>query len=224
LLLLGVASGVAVNARGILSRIPFYPSEEFRGARWALVGDAATAVELWSAAGLRGRRVLVASGRWGKPPPAAATPAGPSPGASAPEDRIGRVGGALYDATMRGLARELTVVMPRTAFEARIEALRSSPETTLGDGWARQPFHGIPRSFHRPSTLPALDEVVLVLVEPSFFEAGAPPDLPAWLESQGVRFDLALIAAWDPEATPAQLELAQALAARVGAIPVEVDP
>jgi hypothetical protein len=220
LVLLATGAALGVDHHGTSSRLPFSPPDDLRGARWVVVQDAAAAVDLWSAAGLRGRRVLVATGRWGKP-------VAPDPAAGAArsttDDAAGRVGAALFDATMRGLARELVVVMPDAAFDARIAAIRSSRETTLFDGWARQPFHGIPRSFHRPATLPHLDEPVLLLVEPSFLAEGAPPDLPAWLEARGVRFDLGLIAARDPEATAAQADAVLALAARLGAVPVEVD-
>jgi hypothetical protein len=228
LFLLAAAAAFAVDWHGHASRIAFTPPEDFQGRRWAVVQDAAAAVELWNSAGLRGRRVLVATGRWGKPvvPGAPATmPPEPSPAAPAgPPDRGAQVSGALFDATMRGLARELVVVMPSAAFDARISAIGSARETTLGPGWARQPYHGIPRTFVRPSTLPVQDEAVLLLVEPSFFSEGAPPDLTAWLEARGVHFDLALIAAQDPEATPDQETAALALAGRVGAIQVEVGP
>jgi hypothetical protein len=220
---LAAASAVAADLRGRASRTTFTPGEDYQGRRWALVPDAAAAVEVWSAAGLHGRRLLVASGRWGKPvhqdgAPPAITPGDP---AAQPVDRAALVSGALFEATMRGVARELVVVMPTAALDARVAAIRSARNTTLGDGWARQPYDGIPRSFHRPATVPRLDEEVLLLVEPSFFAEGAPPDLASWLAANGLRFDLALVAARDPEATPAQEEAALELAARVGAIQLE---
>lgn len=227
LVVLAIAAALAADLRGHRSRQPFTPPEEFHGRRWAVVDDAAAAVEVWSASGLRGRRLVVVSGRWGKPvtPDRAAAPRGPLPEdpAARSTELAARVSGALFDATMSGVARELVVVMPTAAFDARIDAIRAARGTTLGEGWARQPYDGIPRSFHRPATLPRSDEEVLLLVEPSFFADGAPPDLPAWLAERGVRFDLALIAARDPEATPAQQEAAGALASRTGAIQLEVD-
>ena len=228
LVAVAVTSALAADHRGRGARTSFTPQAGFQGQRWAVVQDAAAAVEVWSAAGVHGRRLLVASGRWGKPVPqgGAAPPPAAAPGAPAdqPVDRAALVSGALFEATMRGVARELVVVMPTAAFDARIAALRPARHATLGDGWARQPYDGIPRSFHRPATVPRLDEEVLLLVEPSFFAEGAPADLPAWLEERGLRVDLALIAAQDPEATPAQVDAAQALAARVGAVGVEVAP
>jgi hypothetical protein len=225
LLALAAAAAFAVDQRGHASRLSFTPPQDFQGRRWAMVEDAASAVELWAQVGVRGRRVLVATGRWGKPvtPDPAPIPPGSS-AAGPPQDRAARVSGALFDATMRGLARDLVMVMPDAAFEARVAAIRPIPETTLGDGWARQPFHGIARAFYRPTTLPRLDEEVLLLVEPSFFASGSPPDLLAWLEDRGIRLDLGVIAARDPESTPAQEAAALELAARLAAVPVEVDP
>jgi hypothetical protein len=224
LVALFAAAALALDRHGHAARIAFAPPEDFKGQRWAVIQDAASAVELWSAAGLRGRRLLVATGRWGKPVVAdgAAAPSSPAPGG--PSDRAGLVSGALFEATMRGVARELLVVMPDAAFASRVSAIRPARETTLGDGWARQPYHGIARAFYRPAALPRLDETVLLLVEPSFFAAGSPPELTAWLEARGVRFDLGLIAVQDPEATPAQEAAALELATRVGAVQVELDP
>ncbi len=228
LVALAAAAALASDLHGHAARTPFTPLEGFQGQRWAVVGDAADAVEAWSSAGLRGRRVLVATGRWGKP---VTREAGPEAAPAPPDDpaalaaaRAAKVSGALFEATMRGVARELLVVMPDAAWDARVEAIRAARETTLGDGWARQPFHGIPRSFHRPATVPRIDEELLLLVEPSFFAAGAPADLAAWLAARGIRFDLALIAATDPLATPAQQAAAAALAGQVGAVQLEAAP
>ena len=222
LLLAGaLAAALAADQHGRASRAAFAPPADFQGRRWAVTRDAASAVELWAQVGVHGRRVLVATGRWSKP---VAQDQGPAPEAGSAADRAVRVAGALFDATQRGLARELTVVMPTAAFEARVAAMRAIPEATFGDGWALQPYHGIPRGFFRPATLPRPGEPVVLLIEPSFFSGDAPPDLLAWLDERGVRFDLGVIVAQDPAASEAQQTAAMDLATRVGAVPVEVDP
>lgn len=228
LLAVAVAAALASDLHGRGARTSFTPPAEFHGERWAVVQDAAAAVDVWGSSGLHGRRLLVATGRWGKPvttdgasEPRGAPPEDPEARAA---DHAARVSGALFDATMQGVARELLVVMPDAAFDARVDAIRAARGTTLGDGWASQPYDGIPRGFYRPATLPGSDEAVLLLVEPSFFAAGAPADLPAWLGERGLRVDLALIAAEDPEATAAQREAALALAGRAGAVQLEVGP
>jgi hypothetical protein len=223
---LAAASAVSAELHGHDSRRHFTPPEDFRGHRWAMVQDAAAAVDFWSASGVHGRQVLVLSGRWGKPVPQDGAAPSVAPGTADPAaravERAGLVSGALFEATMRGLARELLVVMPPAAFDARVAAIRTSREARVGAGWASQTYHGIPRGFFLAERLPRPGEEVLLLVEPSFFAAGAPTDLTAWLEQKGIRFDLALIAAQDPEATAAQQEEALALASRVGAVQVEV--
>jgi hypothetical protein len=58
---------------------------------------------------------------------------------------------------------------------------------------------------------------VLVLVEPSWFDDGAPPDPLAWLSSAGVVWDLALLALGDPVASVEQRQAALAYAQSAGA-------
>jgi hypothetical protein len=228
LVTVGIGAAVAADQHGRASRLRFTPPDSFQGHRWGLIQDAAAATEFWSASGLRGRQLLVASGRWGKPVPqevVAAMARAEAAGQITPAlERASQVSGALFEATMRGVARELLVVMPPAAFGTRVAAIRAARETTVGAGWASQTYHGIPRTFFLPSQLARPGEEVLLLVEPSFFADGAPTDLVGWLEEKGVRFDLALIAAQDPEATPSQQEAAQALAASLGAVTLEVAP
>jgi hypothetical protein len=57
---------------------------------------------------------------------------------------------------------------------------------------------------------------VLVLVEPSFFDAGG-LDLPAWLAERGIVPSQVVVALDDPASTDAQRSAARALADRVAA-------
>jgi hypothetical protein len=67
---------------------------------------------------------------------------------------------------------------------------------------------------------------VLVLVEPTWFRAGAPPDPLAWLASLGVRSDLVLFALDGPAATETDRRAAAAFArsARVPMLEFERAP
>jgi hypothetical protein len=216
-----VVAAVGVELKGYGSRTTFSPPPDFHGARWAAVNDAGEAVRVWGEAGLRGRKVLLLTGRWaqvksmGLEP--AETPA--EPGAS-PDQLDANT--AVLAAARSGIARELAVVMPPEAFRSRLEEVGTPKELRRGNGWFTLPFHGYPRRFSVPEAAVAPHEPVLALVEPSFFAEGAPAALEAWLRDKGFDVELGLVALADPAATAAQRDRAVLFAEGTRAVAVEV--
>jgi hypothetical protein len=214
-------AGVAWNASAA-RRVLEVPGGE---ARWIAVPDAGDALRAWVDLGLHGRRLLVLTGRWTTLPfssPKASGVNSPSP----PLLDAGflDVENVFLVAARLGTARALTVVLTPPAFAARREAARSGKDVELHDDWLVQRFHGYERRFTLPAALPPAAEPVLLLVEPSFFAPGVPPDPVAWLRERGVGFDLATVALGDPAATPEQAARALALARAHGASMMGVGP
>jgi len=204
------------------SRTTFTPPPDFGGARWAAVRDAAEAVRVWADADLHGRKVLLLTGRWaqiGSINVDVADAAGA--GAKAPLELLD-ADTAVLAAARSGVARELLVVMPPEAFRRRLEEVRGAKELRVGEGAFTLPYHGYARRFSTPAALAPDGEPVLALVEPSFFDAGAPDALATWLASRGVRVELGLVALSDPTASAAQRERAAAFAEATRAVSVEV--
>ncbi len=191
------------------------------GGAWGIVADADEALRAWRAAGLEGRRLVVLTGRWSRPPSADRVPAAPGP---APAPRAAAVRDALYLAARSGAVRAFDVVMPPEAFLRRRLKAAGLKEYAPGDGAFSQRFESVERRFSTVRGFRTPDELVLVLVEPSFFDGGVPADPSAWLRERGVRFDLALVALDDPEADDAQLAAARRAAQAAGAERLEVDP
>lgn len=212
----------AAEAHGRASRVLYAPRDGSKARRIAAVADAREAVRLWSAVGVRGRRLVVLTGRWSRPspgellPPAAGASGDAAPGASSAD-------GALYAAVRLGLVRSLDVVMPPAAFSHRLGEVRAAKGLVRADGAFGLPYHGVERRFCAPRALRAPDEPALVLVEPSWFEDGAPPDPLAWLASAGVVADLALVALDDPAASTGERAAALGLARAYGVPWVEAD-
>jgi len=191
---------------------------------WRAVPDAGAAFQAWRAAGVRGRRLVVFSGRWSSIPPAEvidndfpATYAHLAPQAADVGAKI-RPDSGLLLAAYSGIARELTTVMPPSAVAARAEATRASPGQVARPGLISSPASGFQRwivSCDRPpSGAPPSGEPVLVLVEPSYLGAGGCVEVEAWLSARGLVSDLALVALQDPAASDAQRVLADALGRR----------
>ncbi len=211
------------EARGRGARTFFAPPPEFRGGRWAMVGDAGQAFRVWRAAGLHGRAALVLTGRWSRPrslrerPPTpremAAGPGGPAEAVDADS--------ALFAAAQLGIARRLEVVLPPAVLERRLGEVAGRKELVRERGAYRLPYEAVERRFSAPEAFAPPGEPVLVLVEPSFFQAGAPGDPAAWLASRGAAFDLGLVALEDPAADAGQREAARLFAAAQGAVFVE---
>jgi hypothetical protein len=222
LLLLVVAS---LQARGHGARVPFDASRELGGRPWASVGDAADALRVWMASGLRGRRLLVLTGRWSRPRTLENAPVSEADLArglsGAPLDLLD-ANAALWMAGTRGIARSLDVVMPPAAFARRRAEVSGKRGFAPRPGGFALPFDAYERTFWTPDGYPPAEETVLVLIEPSFFEPGAPPDVGRWLRRLGVRFDLALVALEDPVATEDQRAETRRLVADVEAPFVEV--
>jgi hypothetical protein len=216
-----VAVVVAVEVRGVAARTTFARPAAFGDVRWAAVSDAAEAVRVWADAGLRGRKVLLLTGRWAQVQSmnTDVADAAAMPGAS-----LGLLDAntAVLAAARTGVARELVIVMPPAAFARRLDEVKGAKELTRGDGWFTLPFHGYARRFSVPEALLAPREPVLALVEASFFDAGAPGALAAWLASRGIEVELGLVAMDDPTASPEQRERAAAFAQGTRAVAVEV--
>jgi hypothetical protein len=204
---IALAAGLAAEIHGRSSRHPALLPPEAQGGRWATVGDAAASYRVWETTGARGRRLVVLTGRWSKPRNLRDDPP------SEEEMRTGKdllvhgmvdVNGALYAATLAGIARRLDVVMPPAAYQQRRAEVSGQGDLELQDGAFRLPYESVERRFSKPDAFRAPAETVLVLVEPSWFQEGAPESVPYWLASRGVFFDLALIALSDPVATEAE--------------------
>ncbi|HEU4382852.1 MAG TPA: hypothetical protein VFR85_05035 [Anaeromyxobacteraceae bacterium] len=217
---LALAALAAAEGHGRGSRRSFLPRPELRGRPVAMVGSAADAFRVWRAAGVRGRHLLVLTGQWSKPRSLEAHPPAPA------EVRAARAGGerefldaesALFTAARVGIARSLEVVMPPSAFTHRLGEVAGLKELERGDGTFRLPFNGFERRFSTPRAFAAPMEPVLVLVEPTWFAEGAPADPLGWLSSEGVAFDLALLALEDPAASEAERRAALAFAQGAGA-------
>jgi len=191
---------------------------------WRAVTDAGAAFGAWRVAGVRGRRLLVFSGRWSSIPPGEvfdpdfpATVARLDPSAAEVGARVGP-DTALLLAAHAGVARELTTVMPPAAVAARAEATRASPGQVARPGLISSPAQGFQRWVVScdlpPHGAPPAGEPVLVLVEPSYLGVAGCAEVEAWLSARGLVTDLALVALHDPAAGPAQEALAAALASR----------
>jgi hypothetical protein len=204
---------VGLHVRGLASRRWYRPAGVRDAATtWVGVEDGGAAYLLWREAGVSGRRLLLLTGRWATVPLGDVDPAPLSSRTPPSPDNV------LLLAARDGIIREIDVVMPPGPFgERRAEAARAKT-FSAGEGWFRQDFHGFARRFALPSAVLPSSEQVLVLVEPSFFQDGAPVDPAAWLREKGVSADLAVLALSDPAAAPPQLEAAAALA-RDGASP-----
>lgn len=216
------AVGPEVHGRGSRQLAALPP--EAQGRRWAMVGDAAAAFRVWETAGAHGRRLVVLTGRWSKPRNLRDNPP------SAEEMRSGKdllasglvdVNDALYAATLTGIARRLDVVMPPAAYQQRRGEVSGQGDLELQDGAFRLPYESIERRFSKPDAFRAPAEPVLVLVEPSWFQEGAPESVAYWLASRGVSFDLALIALSDPTATEAERDRARKLGEATGGLFLE---
>jgi len=220
---LASAAALAAEAHGRGARVWFQPGQGDLASRLVAVPDALAAAGAWQAAGLRGRRLVVLSGQWSRPRNPRREPA------TAEEIAAGRVTAdglvlearsALYWAARSGLVRAIDVVMPPETLERRLAEVRGRKELRLEGGAFRLPVEGLERRFSTPAGFTPAGEEVLVLVEPSWFGAGAPPDPLGWLRDRGARWDLALVALADPAATAEQRRLAQeygvAAAARFG--------
>jgi len=222
---LGAAVLLSVEAHGKESRALFVPPPELAGRPWCTVDDAAAAYRVWEAARTRGRRLVVLTGRWSRPrtlqdsPPTAEEPASGARGNAA--GSAVDVNGAIYAATRQGIARRLDVVLPPVAYQQRRAEVSAQKDLELHDGAFLLPFEGLERRFSKPEAFRAPPEPVLLLVEPSWFQDGAPRPLPDWLEARGLSFDLALLALDDPRATDAQREEARRLGEALGAVHLE---
>lgn len=194
---------------------------------WRTVPDAGAAFEAWRAAGVRGRRLVVFSGRWSSVPPGEVV----EPDFPATYRRLAphaldigatvRPDTALLLAAYSGVARALTTVMPPAAVAARAEATRATPGQVSRPGLISSPASGFQRwivscDLPPPGPWPS-GEPVLVLVEPSYLGATGCPEVEAWLAARGLASDLAVVALQDPAADQAQRALAAAMGDRRGA-------
>lgn len=218
-----LAAAWAAELHGRGSRRPFPVEATGVDGPVAAVGSAADALMIWTGAGVHGGRVLVLSGQWSRPPRSPAHV--PTPGSfasAAPVELDPRdARSALFLAAREGIARRLDVVMPPAAFTHRVGEVSGERQLERGDGAFRLPLNGIERRFSTPRGFAPFAEEALVLVEPTWFADGAPSDPLGWLQAQGVRWQLALIALDDPAAGEGHRRAARAYAAEIG---LEVAP
>jgi hypothetical protein len=209
-----LATAMGAEALGRSSRVQFTSPPEFEGRRWATVSGAADAVRVWAALGVHGRKLVVLSGRWGRTDLRTVGRALADGGEGLDADT------ALLAAARLGIAREVHVAMPPAAFQRRFLESVSAKGAEAGEGWISHPYQGFRRRFSLLGELAPLDEPVLVLVEPSFFDASAPGQLREWLARRAT-VDLGIVALDDPAATDAQRELARSFAEALRALGAE---
>ena len=174
------------------------------------MGSAADAFAVWQGSGLKGRRAVVLTGQFGG---AGQAPEAPGPGGGV------TAASAVYWSARLGLVRAIDVVMPPGDFERQRAGDAGHKVFRPEDGAYRHDLHGYWLRFSLPRAFFPPDEPVLVLVEPSWFRPGAPPDPVAWLSSIGVRTDLILVALDDRSATEADRRAASAFVRSAG-VPV----
>ncbi len=194
LAIVAASATAAAHWHGRTSRVPFRPPPQLPHLQAASVRDAADAFVLWKGSGVNGRRVIVLTGRW----------SGPGRGAAAGGGALPDMTSALYWAAHDGVARAFDVVMPPGAFERRRAADASNKVFQPEDGAYRHDLQGFRLRFSLPRALEPPPEPALVLVEPTWFSAGAPVDPISWLSSRRVRTDLVVVALDDPEADDSQ--------------------
>jgi hypothetical protein len=215
--LLAIAVAAASDALGRSSRVLQARAPAGAGRRASVVKDASGAFHAWAQSGVRGRVVVVLTGRWSRPAGAGRHPP-PSRGEPIRSDATPvDVDSALFAAAEAGIARSYEVVMPREAFARHVGEASGRKGAVTSDGSLSLPNHGLERRFSRTDTFVPPREPVLVLVEPSFLDEGSPPDPAAWLAARGAVVDLLIVALEDPAATPAQLVSARRLADALGA-------
>jgi len=205
------------QAHGQATRASFHPPPALARRPAASVESAADAFVVWKGSELRGRRLILLTGQWGDPR---------RPSGNLPTRAGTTAASAPYWAARLGLARAIDVVMPPASFEER-RAVDSTHKVFRAEpGAYRHDLHGFWLRFSLPSALVPPGEPALVLVEPTWFRPGAPPDPLAWLSSIGVQTDLALVALDDPGATdPDRLAAAEYVrAARLPRLEVETTP
>jgi hypothetical protein len=221
LVIAGALVAASLHAWGRASRTSFDPPPGHE--RWAAVSDAAGAYRALRAAGVRGRRVVFLTGRWSRPRSLWERPmAGEQLDALIARERTEvDSDSALFAAARDGIFRSFDVVMPPAALAKHLAEVAGRKELVRLEGGFSLPYDALERRFTRPDSLVAPLEPVVVVLEPSFFQDGAPARVADWLADRETRFDLAFIALDDAEATDAQRDVARALAASVHAVALE---
>lgn len=195
----------AAEWHGRASRVPFPAPAALARRPLATVGSAADAFLLWRGSGSNGRRLVVLTGQW----------------SSRPGGKVD-AHSALYWAARLGVVRAVDVVMPAAPFAQRVAAVEAHKDFRREDGAFRLDLHGFWFRFSLPGAFRTPAEPALVLVEPSWFSGGAPPDPLAWLAAAGLRTDLALVALDDPSASDGDRLAAAAYAKATGLPRLEV--
>jgi hypothetical protein len=217
---LAIGAILAADALGRASRRLHHPGPGESSPAIRAVESAADAYRVWRSTSVRGRRLVVLTGQWTKP---RRTPHVPTvddlaaSGLAAIPDTVD-VRGALFEAARAGVVRRLDIVMPPAAFTHRIGEVSAQKELERTEGAFRLPYNGLDRRFSTARAFAAPREVVLVLVEPSWFEGGAPSRPLEWLAARGVAWDLALLALDDPGASEDERRAAADYALTVGAL------
>jgi hypothetical protein len=220
--IVAAAAFASAEWHGRSSRVGFRPPPELAQRPMASVGNAADAFLVWRGSGSNGRRLVLLTGQWGGPRRAPATRPGTGDagaaraalGSGAAGDPLD-AGSALYWAARLGVVRGFDVVMPPASFERRVAEDADHKAFRAEDGAYRHDLHGFWLRFSLPRAFAPPAEPTLVLIEPSWFAAGAPRDPLAWLSSVGVRTDLALVALDDPAASDEDRRAAAAYARAV---------
>jgi hypothetical protein len=220
------AAGIAIATTAVIalaswhgreSRAVFHAPPELARRPAAGVGSAADALVVWQGSSLRGRRLVLLTGTFGGSDRAEGTP-GAGGGVTAES--------AVYWAARLGLVRAIDVVMPPADFERQRAGDVGHKAFQPESGAYRHDLHGFWLRFSLPGALLPPAEPALVLVEPTWFRPGAPPDPLAWLSSVGVRSDLVLVALDGPAATESDRRAAAEYArgARVPVLQIERTP
>lgn len=224
---LSVLAIAATGAHGRASRSYFTPPPELKGQRVLSVKGAAEAVVIWRNEGIRGRELVVLTGRWSRP------------GAARPHPRtLGEMearrsesafetlddSGALFTAASAGIARRMEVVMPPKVFEERRAEVSDRRGFQPHAEAYSLPHEGYARRFSTPAGFTPASGRALILIEPSWFTDETPADPLGWLSAMGISGDLSIISLEDDAASKESLAAAERYAAAVGAVRAEFTP
>ena len=151
----------------------------------------------WRQKGMRGRKILFFAGEWEKIDPEGffEMPLERryplelfSYGRALEESRLDRRN-FLFIATVTGIVRDLTVVIPESVYLHVAEQARSAKNARFLAGAVSLTYHGLPRTFTTLRNFRSPAEPALVYVGASFFREQTPEALHAALIGAGVRTD-----------------------------------
>jgi hypothetical protein len=155
----------------------------------------------WRTRGVHGRKILFFAGEWEKIDPEGffempLVRRYPlelfSYGRALEESRLDRRN-FLFIATVTGIVRDLTVVIPESVYLHFAEQARSAKNARFLADAVSLTYHGLPRTFMTLSNFRAPTEPALIYVGASFFRDHTPEALHKALVDSGVRTDCLIL-------------------------------